>query len=64
MSVEDSDSQARLQIEMAAAGCVSGTLAEWPHLKAALRRWGVQLPDSTTARELKRECLKLTQHLS
>jgi len=29
-----------LQIEMAAKGCVSGTLREWPHLLAALRELG------------------------
>ena len=36
----DSESHMRLQIEMAAKGCVSGTGAEWPHLLHALRHYG------------------------
>lgn len=40
-----------LQINMAAKGCVSGNLAEWPHLKAAFDRAGIHtylgMPDST-----------------
>ena len=38
--IEDSESHMRLQIEMAAAGCVSGSGAEWPHLLHALRHYG------------------------
>ena len=36
----DSEHHMRLQVEMAAAGCVSGTGAEWPHLLHALRYYG------------------------
>lgn len=38
--IEDSDHHMRLQIEMAAKGCVSGRGAEWPHLLHALRHYG------------------------
>lgn len=46
----------RLQIEMAASGCISGTLSEWPHLNAALTRLGFDLPLDTRAIELTRIC--------
>lgn len=48
-----------LQIRMAARGFVSGTLAEWPHLKAALRKRGVCLPDSTTSETMRDICVQL-----
>lgn len=54
--IEDSESQELIQIDHAARGMVSGTLAEWPHLKSALRRRGISLPDSASAMELKRIC--------
>lgn len=43
----------RLQVQMAAKGCVSGTLAEWPYLAGALRRYGFDLPPETEARHLR-----------
>lgn len=43
------DEQLWLQIEMAAKGCVSGTLREWPMLKRALAEQGYELPDITRA---------------
>lgn len=57
MTINDHDI---FQIEMAARGCVSGTLAEWPHLMGALRRAGVDLPAKTEAwrlRNLSRQIL-------
>lgn len=50
-----------LQIEQAAKGCCSGTLAEWPCLKAALKRLGHDLPDSATGMELIRLCIKIQE---
>lgn len=61
MTLNDHD---RLQIEMAAQGCVSGTLAEWPHLMGALRRAGFDLPAKTEAwrlRGLSRQILDMHQ---
>lgn len=46
----------RDQIEMAAAGCVSGSLADWPLLAGALRRLGLDLPGSTEAWRLRNLC--------
>lgn len=46
-----------IQIEQAAIGCVSGTLAEWPLLDEALRECaGISLPKETDALSLKRIC--------
>ncbi len=46
-----------IQVEMAARGCVSGTLEEWPHLARALKRLGHEdLPSTTWAGELRRLC--------
>lgn len=56
--ISDSESHEILQIEMAAKGCVSGTLDEWPHLKSALRKRGIHLDGSTQSVEIKRICLK------
>ncbi len=50
----------QLQLDQAARGCVSGTLAEWPLLQAALVRCGVNLPATAQAREMQHasaECL-------
>lgn len=52
----DSECHELLQIEQAAHGMVSGTLAEWPHLKSALRKRGIDLPNHTSADELKGIC--------
>ncbi len=43
----------RIALEMAAAGSVSGTLAEWPVLAAAFRVLGEDVPLCTGALELK-----------
>ena len=45
-----------LQIEMAAMGCVSGTLAEWPHLRSALRKRGISMLNTATADEMRAVC--------
>lgn len=45
--IHDSEHQDHLQIEQAANGLISGYLGEWPHLKAALRRRGIQALDFT-----------------
>lgn len=50
-----------LQIEMAAAGCVSGTLSEWPHLNNALKRVGIELPSNTEAWGLRNLCQQLLE---
>jgi hypothetical protein len=44
----------RLQLEQAAKGCVSGTLAEWPHLDSALRHSGITLPKSAPPTVMRR----------
>lgn len=46
----------KLQIKQAAAGCISGTLCEWPMLSRALDNLGYKLPKTTTARDLKLVC--------
>lgn len=45
-----------LQVEMAAKGCVSGTLSEWPMLSRALKELGHDLPPSTPAATLRALC--------
>lgn len=50
------NSIANIQIGLAAMGCISGTLAEWPHLKTALRAKGYNLPDTMPAIELVNLC--------
>ena len=50
----------QLQLDQAARGGVSGTLAEWPLLQAALARCGMNLPATARAREMQQasaECL-------
>ena len=50
----------QLQLDQAARGGVSGTLAEWPLLQAALARCGMKMPTTARAREMQRasaECL-------
>jgi len=56
MPIIDSEGQMRLQIEQAAIGMVSGTLREWPHLKKALRYYGVSIDDYCPAVELQKVC--------
>ena len=52
-----------IAIDMAAHGMVSGTLAEWPLLKSAMKAAGVDYPDGTTAAQLKQICRELwTKH--
>ena len=41
------------QIQAAASGRISGTLAEWPYLKAVLDKVGFVLPLTTPASELR-----------
>ena len=57
--IGDSTDQANLQIQQAADGMISGRLSEWPHLKSALRKRGIFLPDNAAAPEIKRVCRKL-----
>lgn len=45
-----------VQIEQCASGCISGTLAEWPDLAAALEFEEIRLHSSTTASTLKQIC--------
>ena len=54
MPIEDSESHEMMQIKMAAQGSVSGTLAEWPHLKHALRKRGVKMLDTANAEDMRR----------
>lgn len=56
MPINDSESQEMMQIEMAAKGCVSGILAEWPHLKHALRKRGIDMLDTANAKEMRDVC--------
>ena len=57
MPIEDSESHELLQITEAARGCISGTLAEWPHLKHALRKRGIKLPNTAAAPQLNVVCI-------
>lgn len=50
-----------MQIEMAAGGCISGTLSEWPGLNAALHHHNIDLPPSTPASELRTACRDLLE---
>jgi hypothetical protein len=61
--IEDSESHEMIQIEMAAKGCVSGTLKEWPHLKSALRKRGVRMLDTANAQEMTAVCKYYLEHL-
>ena len=56
MPIDDSESEEMMQIEMAAKGCVSGTLSEWPHLKHALRKRGIDMLNTATAQEMRDVC--------
>lgn len=56
MPIEDSESHEMMQIEQAAQGCISGTLAEWPHLKHALRKRGIRMLDTANAQEMRSVC--------
>lgn len=48
-----------LHLEMAAKGCISGTLSEWPELKEALRRHGVTLDGGIAAIDVANACRHL-----
>ena len=45
-----------LHIDMAAKGCVSGTLSEWPMLRKSLRENGLHLDNNTDAITLRKIC--------
>lgn len=45
-----------LQIEMAARGCVSGQLREWPKLQSALRKLGLDAVDHMDAWYMRDVC--------
>jgi hypothetical protein len=45
-----------LHIEMAAKGCVSGTLSEWPMLRKSLRENGLYLDNNTDANTIRKIC--------
>ena len=62
--MENQESQEMLQIEMAAKGCVSGTLAEWPHLERALRKRGIDMANTATAQEMQAACKSYLQRLN
>jgi hypothetical protein len=44
------------QIEMTAKGCISGTLAEWPLLKLALKNRGIEMLETASAKEMRDVC--------
>lgn len=43
----------RLAVRQAAAGCISGTLAEWPLLVSAFRKSGLVIPETIGAPAVK-----------
>lgn len=50
----------RMQVKIAAQGCISGTLGEWPHLRHALKLLGHDMPKDTICNPTVRElCKKL-----
>lgn len=52
-----------LQVDMAARGCISGRLHEWPHLSAAFKRAGLEAQPSTgsfAVRDISRLLLMLS----
>lgn len=52
-----------LQVDLAARGCVSGRLHEWPHLAAAFKRAGLEAQPSTgsfAVRDISRLLLMLS----
>lgn len=54
--INDSESHELVQIEMAARGCISGSLSEWPHLIAALRRRGFPVNKHNTTEHAVEMC--------
>lgn len=46
----------RIAIDMAAAGCISGTVDEWPLLRQVLRELGHEIPDGTPYQEVVALC--------
>jgi hypothetical protein len=48
-----------IHIEMAAKGCVSGTLSEWSMLRKSLRDNGLHLSDDTDAITLRKICVAM-----
>lgn len=51
----------QLQIEMAASGCISGTLGEWPDLNRALQ---YRYPSDTPAIKIVKKCKRLLERYS
>jgi hypothetical protein len=55
-----------LQVDMAARGCISGRLHEWPHLSAAFKRAGLEAQPSTgsfAVRDISRLILMLSPNV-
>ena len=53
------DEMYALQIGMACFAGVSGTLSEWPMLRAALKDRGIDLPPETLGHVVREACWKL-----
>jgi hypothetical protein len=60
-SFEDLTPHRKLQIEMAAKGCISGRLTEWPHLYRALESLGYPVTVDVLALEAKEWCCEILE---
>ena len=56
LDIEDDYLHDRQLIKMAAMGCISGTLDDWPDLNRALCRLGIRLPVDTESPTLTEIC--------